>query len=384
MKKIVALAPFAFFPKGTVRARMLPIMQQMAPFDYQATILIPPYDNYSQSGVVDRKGKVLLKNIHIKKGLFGKLLMPLQLFFAAWQEKPDVLYLFKPKGFSGIAWQLASMLRWLFFPRTELWLDIDDWEGCGGVNKENPYPLVWKWIFHYQQEHLIHKASVVTVASRALESLLWSRGVKPESVYYLPNAPLVIPEESIPQANAKNYLLYVGYFTFGMALDEVMNALSLLPDSQNDLELWVVGEGVNQLELENLAEELDIAPRVKFLGYVKEHDRVQHLISEAKACLVPYRDNLVNRCRCAAKLAEYMTLQKIVLASAVGQNCEYLTHGIDGFLIEPGNISDWVQTLKKLDSIDSEEIGSKAYHKIIHQFNWPHLVKSFCHYLDQR
>ena len=48
--KIVMVAPFSVYPKGTVPIRMLPIAKTLAERGNEVQIVVPPYDNISESG----------------------------------------------------------------------------------------------------------------------------------------------------------------------------------------------------------------------------------------------------------------------------------------------------------------------------------------------
>jgi len=47
---VVYLAPFAYAPKATVSARMMPMAAALVRRGHRVTILIPPYDNPAESG----------------------------------------------------------------------------------------------------------------------------------------------------------------------------------------------------------------------------------------------------------------------------------------------------------------------------------------------
>jgi len=43
--KIALVGPFAFSPKGTMRARAHPLAAELVRLGHQVTIFLPPYDN---------------------------------------------------------------------------------------------------------------------------------------------------------------------------------------------------------------------------------------------------------------------------------------------------------------------------------------------------
>ena len=93
--------------------------------------------------------------------------------------RPDVIHVFKPKGYSGLAGLVLSALRrpWV--------LDTDDWEGRGGWNARNPYPAPQRALFQWQETTLPRLAGAVTVASRTLQTQVWGLGV-PRAAGLLP------------------------------------------------------------------------------------------------------------------------------------------------------------------------------------------------------
>ena len=101
--------------------------------------------------------------------------------------KPDVIHCFKPKAYAGLsAWTLWQMKR-LGRVKARLIVDTDDWEGAGGWNDLNAYSWAQKKLFAWQERWGLTHNDGVTVASRALESIVWTLGVKGDRVAYVPN-----------------------------------------------------------------------------------------------------------------------------------------------------------------------------------------------------
>ena len=90
----------------------------------------------------------------------------------AWQ--PDIVHCFKPKAYSG----LAGWWLWQFYRnRIRLVMDTDDWEGWGGWNELAPYSPLQKHFFAWQERWGMQHNHALTVASRALETIVLSMGV---------------------------------------------------------------------------------------------------------------------------------------------------------------------------------------------------------------
>ena len=142
------VAPFSVYPKGTVPIRMIPIAKTLIERGNQVSIVVPPYDNisesmkeYSMDGV--NIANALFLNFPIVKypsTLFSMIKKILKL-------NPEVVYVFKPKGYSGLAATIVALARSFgIFRKTRLLLDTDDWEGRGGFadffEKNSRYPSV--------------------------------------------------------------------------------------------------------------------------------------------------------------------------------------------------------------------------------------------------
>ncbi|MFN2240947.1 MAG: glycosyltransferase, partial [Anaerolineae bacterium] len=119
---VVMLGPFAFKPKGTVSVRAFFIARALAKRGHTVTILMPPYDNLADSGRIWEEDGVRLENMAIQRNdTWHQLVVPARMARRAIALDPDVVHLFKPIGYSGLA---GLYLRW--FSRRPLVLDTDD------------------------------------------------------------------------------------------------------------------------------------------------------------------------------------------------------------------------------------------------------------------
>ncbi|MBC7964101.1 MAG: glycosyltransferase, partial [Steroidobacteraceae bacterium] len=186
--KIVFLAPFGIRPKGTVLARMIPIAVGLKQLEHEVVIIAPPYTNPEDSGREDFVQGIRLSNIRLDTTLGATpLVLAWRMFRLAMAEQPDLVHLFKPKGYGGLAAMLLILLRGIGFRLPPLMVDSDDWEGRGGMNDILPYSRAERWVFAFQEQWLLSRALAVSVASRGLEQMVRELGVVPESCCYLPN-----------------------------------------------------------------------------------------------------------------------------------------------------------------------------------------------------
>jgi glycosyltransferase involved in cell wall biosynthesis len=378
--RIVMIGPFAFTPKGTVSVRAFFMARGLVKRGHQANILMPPYDNPAESGRAWKQEGVRLENMALHRDdAWHRLSVPVRLARRAVGLDPDVVHVFKPIGYSGLA---GIYLRW--FSRRPLVLDTDDWEGTGGWSDVNPYPPLWKRLFNWQERWLARHADAVTVASRTLQTQVWGFGVDPSRVVYLPNGPdarlrqqAIVSDEQKAAVRARlgvgasPFALYLGHVPHGTDLDLALGALARIADQLPQARLVIAGTGEGFPRLQAQAQALGVAGRVVFPGWV-EHDQAPIYLAAANAAINPYRDTLINRAKCAGKVVAAMAMGKAVITSRLGENLAYIEDGRSGLLTEPGDAEDLARALLALlsDPLLAAELGRCAQRRIWEQFDW--------------
>jgi glycosyltransferase involved in cell wall biosynthesis len=377
---IVMIGPHAFKPKATVRARALFIAQTLVQLGHRVTILVPPYDNAVDSGRVWEQDGVRLENMVLRRNdAWHQLVVPMRMARRVVQLNPDVIHLFKPIGYSGMAGVYLARLS-----RRPLVLDTDDWEGTGGWNDVNPYPVLWKRLFDWQERWLARHAGAVTVASRTLQTQVWGFGVDPARVVYLPNGPDpairdLEAVDSRQKAMVRSSLgvgsaplaLYLGHIPHGTDLDLALDAMVHLGEQLPGAKLVIAGLGDGLPGLQARARAMGLADRVVFPGWVEE-DEARAYLAAADVIVNPYRDSLINRSKCAGKVIAAMAAGRLVVTSRVGENLEYLEDGRSGLLTEPGDVADLARALVAAlsDREWAAKIGRNAQQRIWARFAW--------------
>ncbi len=377
---LVFVGPFAFTPKGTVSARAFLIARALVRRGHRVTILMPPYDNLADSGRVWEEDGVRLENMVLRRNdAWHQLTVPPAMARRAARLGPDAVHVFKPIGYSG----LAAMYLHLF-SRRPLVLDTDDWEGKGGWIDVNPYPSAWKKLFAWQERWLARRAGAVTVASRCLQEQVAGLGADPARVFYLPNGPdgrwrdlpavtdeeKALIREELGVGDAP-FALYLGHIPQGTDLDLALEAMADLGPELATARLVIAGVGDGLAGLQDRARKLGIEERVVWTGWV-EHERAHLVLAAADAVVVPFRDTLINRAKCPAKVVAGMAMGKAVVAGAVGQSLEYIQDGRSGLLATAGDARDLARALAAVLS-DKElagRLGMAARQRIWDDFDW--------------
>jgi glycosyltransferase involved in cell wall biosynthesis len=378
---VVMIGPFAFQPKGTVSARAIFIARALTERGHRVTILLPPYDHPADSGRTWEQDGVRLENMVLRgDNAWSRLVVPLRLARRATRLDPDVVHVFKPIGYSGLA---GLYLR--HFSRRPLVLDADDWEGPGGWSDANAYPVLWQRFFAWQERWLPRHADAVTVASRTLQARMQGLGLDPARVTYLPNGPAPHLREmaEIPPAEKTEvreqlgvgdapFALYLGHIPRGSDLDLALEAMAQLAGEMPQARLVVAGLGDGLEEVRRQIDRLGLAERVLLVTGWIEHNRAPRYLAAADAIVAPYRDTLINRAKCPAKVVQAMALGRPVVTSRVGQNLEYVEDGRSGLLVEPGDASELARALRTVlsDRALAAKLGRNARQRIWACFDW--------------
>ncbi len=384
--KIVFIAPFGIRPKGTVIARMVPLAAELKVLGHEVMIIAPPYTNPEDSGKVETVRGVKVKNIVLgpRNRVLAAPLLAWRLLRAALAEKPDLVHLFKPKGYGGMAAMLMICCQRFGIPMPPLFLDTDDLEGKGGMNELHNYSSVEKRFYAFQEEWLPPRVQGVTVASRALEDILFGVGLDRERLLYLPNCVYDQPpgigdgvrERHGIASNAPVLLLYTRFFEFDQEkLHRVFAEVHRLVPAVRFL---VVGKGRCNEEEQLLAasREMGFGDALVMAGWVEPAELSDYLAA-ADLAIYPFADTLVNRAKCPAKLTELLRAGVPVVADRVGQIPEYVAPELHGLLCAP---DDWLKMASKCVELlgDAEQCchaASTGRAHVLAGFAWSNYAK---------
>ncbi len=385
--KIVMIGPFGLRPRMTMRVRALPLAQALTACGHTVAMLLPPWQNPEDAGRAWEEGGVRIENAPLPAGIPGWFHARLTrtLVHRARALKPDVIHIFKPKAYAGLA-HLALARR---FPVV---VDTDDWEGSGGWNDLNPYSPLLKWFFAWQERWGLRHADAVTVASRALQTLVWAMGGSPERVFYVPNGVAWAYPPVTPAPHPRpTLLLYTRFFEFKLA--RLWRIVMAVRAQRPEVRLWFIGQGLfgEDQQLKALAQEAGwriaeiaspsapVPPDADLIycaGWIAPEDQPAHF-AQADAALYPFDDTLLNRTKCPVKLLDLLAAGVPVVADAVGQIAEVIRPGETGILVPPGDEAAFVAALIRL--LDEAEycraVGTHAAVDVRARFAWDDLAQ---------
>jgi glycosyltransferase involved in cell wall biosynthesis len=197
---------------------------------------------------------------------------------------------------AGIAFKRAP-----FFRRFDLWTPrklrriaaefrpqcVLTFTGRGGaMTPPGPYALIGRLGGYYRLEYFRRCDYLVCITPDLVRHVV-EGGFPKEKVFFIPNFAVIQDAPAIDRAtfdtprNAK-LALALGRLHKSKALDVLLRAAAQVPD----LYVWIAGEGPDRAELVQLAADLGIASRVRFLGWRTDRSA---LLRAADVCVFPSR-----------------------------------------------------------------------------------------------
>ncbi len=377
--KIVFIAPFAFAPKATVSARMLPIATALVRRGHEVHILLPPYDAPSDSDKCWEHAGVRLENMRTMHfGVRRYLSFARQMAARARELAPDILHVFKPIGAGALAMQLLAAQ---FGER--IVIDNDDWEGRGGWIDVNPYPAPFKIYFAWQERWALRRARAATCASELLvERTRSMRSAQGGPVTLFPNGPDERLRSVVAAAHSrrielrrrfewsdKHVAIYAGTIPFGHDMDILAQSLP----AELHLSVHATGEGIPSFR--TAIERAGKSAQTEWHGFMPHDELIEYLVA-ADIAVYPYRDTIINRAKCSGKVMDYMACGLPMVVSDVGMNRVYLEHERSALLTTPGDAQSFGAALTQLmsDADLRARLGAAAQSRIWEKFGWEERV----------
>ena len=353
------IGPFGLHPNKTMQSRALGLARPLVQQGHDVAMFMPPWHTPAEANKRWIEDGVHLRYSSLGGGPLG-ITRTLVREALAW--RPEIVYCFKPKAYSGLA---AAWLWQTSRRQVRLLMDTDDWEGWGGWNDKNPYTPLQKRFFAWQERWGMTHCHRLTVASRALESIAWSMGIPADKVSYLPNGsgvPNLLPLQSERWQAARKarraaltvdeqrpfLFLYSRLFEFDTA--RLVEILARVKTAVPHLHILSIGTGL--FAAESAAYRAQLAERglldaVHDAGWV-DINKLPDWLAAADVGIYLMEDTLLNRTKCPVKLADMIAAGLPVVGEAVGQVNEYVVHGRSGFLHPSGDIDHVAGSLIRL------------------------------------
>jgi len=197
---------------------------------------------------------------------------------------------------------------------------------------------------------------IVSVSERLKEYIL---GVAPKAqVTVVPNGVTLDRYEASdgkfwraklqPTIEAGLMIGFVGSVKPWHGVDLLIEALAQVNSKTNDAQLCIIGNGDEkyEMELRDRCRQHNLSDRVTFVGAVP-HDEVPSVLKSMDVLVAPYPD-LENFYFSPLKVFEYMAAGRPIIASAIGQITDILTHEQTTLLVPPGDCAALAAAINRL------------------------------------
>ena len=176
--------------------------------------------------------------------------------------------------------------------------------------------------------------------SRYLIDFYKIRGADPKKLFLIPST--VDPDRFISTGEKLLQFKYIGYFgslTFERDnLDLLIKAFKEIVTLHPDIHLLLGGfcSDASRNQIKKLVAELNIENKVHLLQYLSRTEIINY-ISNSEILIMVRKNDLKAQASYPSKLTEYLTTSVPVITVKVGEIEDYLSDGINVFMVEPEN-----------------------------------------------
>jgi phosphatidylinositol alpha-1,6-mannosyltransferase len=155
--------------------------------------------------------------------------------------------------------------------------------------------------------------------------------------------------------------------------DTILRSLPLVAARVPDVRWVVIGHGSYEAYYRRLADSLNVADHVVFLGAVSDQER-DHWYRVCRLFAMPSRATLLDGAGEGFGVAylEAGAWGKPVLAARAGGALDSVEDGVSGVLVAPESVGDLADALIRLlvDSAYAESLGRQGWQRVRDRFSW--------------
>jgi len=197
------------------------------------------------------------------------------------------------------------------------------------------------WFGGYYDPKKFTSCSHFVGVTKDIVAHMIKNGVSAEQAHFIPTFPEIAPSlpvdrSSLATSRDAKVLLALSRLHPKKGLDTLLYALKQLPEAT----AWLAGDGPLKRELENLAKELGVINRVRFLGW--RTDRAA-LLRAADLCVLPSRYEPFG-----TVILESWAAGTALIACASAGPAAHIQNGVTGLLVPINDADALAQAIKKV------------------------------------
>jgi len=159
------------------------------------------------------------------------------------------------------------------------------------------------------------------------------------------------------------------------AFEVVIDGLKILKKDNLNINLIIYGLIPIDIKeyLKDYAKEREVEDLIEFKGYIS-HEKIPEILSEYIYAISPIPDLISYRLACPAKIFEYLAMEKIVIATNISCNTQFLKHNFNGIIYQHDNPYDLADKLKNvIFNSKLRNFIKKNSRNSIKKYNWNYL-----------
>ena len=322
---------------------------------------------------------------HDKKRILKWLTFTLKTYFSLpidLLEEPDIIIVSPMATFpiiSGYKWAKKFNAK-LIYEVKDIWpLTLIE---LGGYSPNHPFIKLMEWFEKFAYKKADRVVSVLPYAYKHMEK----QGMNVRKFVYIPNGICLEDYKEIENApkevlekfpKNKFIVIYAGTFGKANALEHLIKAGELLK-SYEDIHFVLVGKGIEETKLKNLAKELNLK-NISFLPPVSK-GQVQDLLKRSDICYIGWRmKNIYKYGISANKIFDYMYSEKPILHSFSGKG-DLVKNANCGISVESENpkaIAKGILKLYKMNKKKREILGKNGKNYLLKYHTYKAIADKF-------
>ncbi len=235
---------------------------------------------------------------------------------------------------------------------------------------------------HNVDRRLLPQTSLLVGNSQGVVDFYRDKGVPDALLRVVPNG-IVLPDTTVNETvrsqlyqehdippNAR-LIAFVGRLARQKRVEDLLWALQLIRQMNEDIVLLVIGDGPERAKLEQLAHKYTVTPNVRFLGHRTDVDQLFPLFEVFQ--LASDFEGQSN------SIMEAMSYGIPVVASDIPPNRELVVHGETGFLTSVGDSTGFAQFAERIlaDPQLAKDLGNAARKRMQEEFSVDKMVEGY-------
>lgn len=235
---------------------------------------------------------------------------------------------------------------------------------------------------HSIDRRLLPQTSLLVGNSQGVVDFYREKGV-PESLLRVVGNGIPVPDTTVSETT-RNQLLqeqnlpenarliaFVGRLARQKRVEDLLWALQLLRQMDENIFLLIIGEGPERAKLEQLAHKYTVTPHVRFLGHRPDVKQLFPLFE-----LFLLASDFEGQ---SNSIMEAMSYGIPVVASDIQPNRELVIHGETGFLTSVGDCTGYAQYAERIlaDPQLAKELGTASQKRMQQEFSVDKMVQGY-------